>query len=66
MRSATLVLEDGSVFRGEGFGAAIGAATAMDVPLLTTLSAATAAVAAIRAVKQNELRFWSLQAHFER
>jgi len=46
-------------------GAAIrAAATAMDVPLLTTLSAATAAVSAIRAVKQKEIRYRSLQAHF--
>jgi carbamoyl-phosphate synthase large subunit len=46
-------------------GAAIrAAATTMDVPLLTTLSAATAAVAAIRAVKQKDLRYRSLQAHF--
>ncbi len=42
------------------------AATAMDVPLLTTLSAATAAVSAIRAAKQKELRYRSLQAHFGR
>jgi carbamoyl-phosphate synthase large subunit len=42
------------------------AATAMDVPLLTTLSAATAAVSAIRAVRQKELRYRSLQAHFGR
>jgi carbamoyl-phosphate synthase large subunit len=42
------------------------AATAIDVPLLTTLSAAAAAVSAVRAVKQKELRYRSLQAHFER
>jgi carbamoyl-phosphate synthase large subunit len=42
------------------------AATAMDVPLLTTLSAATAAVSAIRATTQKELRYRSLQAHFGR
>jgi carbamoyl-phosphate synthase large subunit len=48
-------------------GAAIrAAATTMDVPLLTTLSAATAAVAAIRAVKQKDLRYRSLQSHFGR
>jgi carbamoyl-phosphate synthase large subunit len=40
------------------------AATLMDVPLLTTLSAAAAAVAAIRALKQKELRYRSLQEHF--
>ena len=42
------------------------AATTMDVPLLTTLSAATAAVSAIRAAKQKELRYRRLQAHFGR
>jgi carbamoyl-phosphate synthase large subunit len=39
------------------------AATAMDIPLLTTLSAAAAAVAAIRALRQKELRCRSLQIH---
>jgi carbamoyl-phosphate synthase large subunit len=41
------------------------AATLMDVPLLTTLSATAAAVSAIRAVRQNELRYRSLQTHFK-
>ncbi len=41
------------------------AAVAMNVPLLTTLSAASAAVAAIRALGQNELRYKSLQEHFK-
>jgi len=36
----------------------------MNVPLLTTLSAASAAVAAIKALRQNELRYRSLQSHF--
>lgn len=40
------------------------AATAMDVPLLTTLSAAAAAVAAIRALRKKDFRYRSLQAHF--
>jgi carbamoyl-phosphate synthase large subunit len=40
------------------------AATLMGVPLLTTLSAGAAAVAAIRALRQKELRYRSLQAHF--
>jgi len=40
------------------------AAIMMNVPLLTTLSAASAAVAAIRALRQNELRYRSLQSHF--
>jgi len=39
------------------------AAIAMDIPLLTTLSAATAAVAAMRAAGQQHLRYRSLQAH---
>jgi carbamoyl-phosphate synthase large subunit len=43
------------------------AATAMDVPLLlTTLSAAAAAVAAIRALREEDFRYRSLQAHFDR
>jgi carbamoyl-phosphate synthase large subunit len=41
------------------------AAIAMNVPLLTTLSAAAAAVSAIRAMRQNELRYRSLQKHYE-
>jgi carbamoyl-phosphate synthase large subunit len=40
------------------------AAIAMNVPLLTTLSAASAAVSAIRALSQNELKYRSLQSHF--
>jgi carbamoyl-phosphate synthase large subunit len=40
------------------------AAIAMDIPLLTTLSAAAAAVAAIQAVRQKELKYRSLQSHF--
>ena len=40
------------------------AATAMNVPLLTTLSAAAAAVAAIRALRERDFRYRSLQAHF--
>ncbi|PWH17040.1 MAG: carbamoyl phosphate synthase large subunit [Anaerolineae bacterium] len=42
------------------------AAVAMNVPLLTTLSAASAAVAAIRTLRQNELRYRSLQEHFSK
>ncbi len=40
------------------------AALAMDVPLLTTLSAAAAAVAGIRALRARALKYRSLQAHF--
>jgi carbamoylphosphate synthase large subunit len=40
------------------------AATAMNVPLLTTLSAAAAAVAAIRALCEKDFRYRSLQAHY--
>ena len=40
------------------------AATLMDVPLLTTLSAAAAAVAAIQAMNKNELPYRSLQDHY--
>jgi len=40
------------------------AAIAMNVPLLTTLSAAAAAVSAIQALKKNELHYRSLQSHF--
>ena len=40
------------------------AAIAMNVPLLTTLSAAMAAVSAIQALSKNELRYRSLQRHF--
>ena len=41
------------------------AAIAMNVPLLTTLSAAMAAVSAIQALGKKELRYQSLQSHFE-
>lgn len=40
------------------------AAIAMNVPLLTTLSAATAAVAAIQALSKKDLKYRSLQSHF--
>lgn len=40
------------------------AATRMNVPLLTTLSAAAAAVAAIQALRQKALSYRSLQAHY--
>jgi carbamoyl-phosphate synthase large subunit len=40
------------------------AATRMSVPLLTTLSAAAAAVAAIQALRQKELSYRSLQVHY--
>ncbi len=40
------------------------AATRMNIPLLTTLSAAAAAVAAIQALRQKELSYRSLQAHY--
>ena len=42
------------------------AAIAMNVPLLTTLSAAMAAVSAIQAMSKKELRYRSLQSHFQR
>jgi carbamoyl-phosphate synthase large subunit len=46
-------------------GAAIrSAAIAMNIPLLTTLSAARAAVSAIQAMSKKELRYRSLQSHF--
>jgi carbamoyl-phosphate synthase large subunit len=46
-------------------GAAIrSAAIAMNVPLLTTLSAAMAAVSAIQAMRKKELKYKSLQSHF--
>lgn len=41
------------------------AATQMDVPMMTTLSAATAAVAAIRALDKKELNYRSLQEHYK-
>ncbi len=40
------------------------AAIAMNVPLLTTLSAAMAAVSAIQALRRKELKYRSLQSHF--
>jgi len=40
------------------------AAIAMNVPLLTTLTAAMAAVSAIRALGKKELKYRSLQSHF--
>ncbi|MFZ6027753.1 MAG: carbamoyl-phosphate synthase large subunit [Chloroflexota bacterium] len=42
------------------------AATLMEVPLLTTLSAAAAAAAAIRALKQKDFSYRSLQEHYRR
>jgi carbamoyl-phosphate synthase large subunit len=39
-------------------------ATRMEIPLITTLSAAQAAVAGIRAVRQKELSVRSLQEHY--
>jgi carbamoyl-phosphate synthase large subunit len=41
------------------------AAIAMNVPLLTTLSAARAAVSAIQAMRKKDLRYRSLQSHFQ-
>jgi carbamoyl-phosphate synthase large subunit len=41
------------------------AAIAMKVPLLTTLSAAMAAVSAIQAMSKKELKYKSLQSHFK-
>ena len=41
-------------------------ATRMEIPLITTLSAAQAAVNGIRAVYQQELRVRSLQEHYQR
>ena len=40
------------------------AATQMNILLITTLSAASAAVAGIRALKEKELKYRSLQAHY--
>jgi len=46
-------------------GAAIrAAAVERNIPILTTLSAAAAAVAAIRSLRQKELKYRSLQDHF--
>lgn len=39
------------------------AAIAMDIPLVTTLSGAAAAVAAIQALRQKQLKYRSLQTH---
>jgi carbamoyl-phosphate synthase large subunit len=41
------------------------AATVMNVPLLTTLSAAAAAVVGIRAMREKGLKYRSLQEHFK-
>jgi carbamoyl-phosphate synthase large subunit len=41
------------------------AATVMDVPLLTTLSAAAAAVVGIRGIRERALTYRSLQDHFQ-
>jgi carbamoyl-phosphate synthase large subunit len=40
------------------------AATVMNVPLLTTLSAAAAAVVGIHAMREKTLSYRSLQTHF--
>jgi carbamoyl-phosphate synthase large subunit len=42
------------------------AAINLDIPLLTTLSAASAAVSGIRALKQHALRYRSIQDHFSK
>jgi carbamoyl-phosphate synthase large subunit len=42
------------------------AAVQMGVPYMTTLSAAAAAVAGIRALREKGLRYRSLQAHYGR
>ena len=42
------------------------AATLMNVPLLTTLSAGMAAVNAIQALRQKDLKYRSLQVHFNK
>jgi carbamoyl-phosphate synthase large subunit len=42
------------------------AAVAMDVPLLSTLSAAAAAVVGIRALRAKTLKYRCLQEHFEK
>jgi carbamoyl-phosphate synthase large subunit len=47
---------DGAEIRSAGI--------AMNVPLLTTLSAAAAAVSAIQALKKKQLRYRSLQQHY--
>ncbi len=59
-----LILNTPLGFRAHSDGADIrAAATLMNVPLLTTLSAAMAAVNAIQALRQKELRYRSLQQH---
>jgi len=40
------------------------AAFNQNIPILTTLSAAAAAVAAIRSLRQKELKYRSLQVHY--
>lgn len=40
------------------------AAVCHRVPLVTTLSAAAAAVGAIRALQEKKLKVWSLQEHY--
>jgi carbamoyl-phosphate synthase large subunit len=63
--SVQLVLNTPLGPRAHSDGAEIrAAATAMGVPLLTTLSAAAAAVAAIQALRQKDLQYRSLQEHF--
>jgi carbamoyl-phosphate synthase large subunit len=42
------------------------AAIQMNLPLLTTLSAASAAVVGIRALREQELTYQSLQDHYGR
>ena len=42
------------------------AATLMNAPLLTTLSAGIAAVAGIRALKEKDLKYRSMQEHYAR
>ncbi len=59
-----LILNTPLGFRAHSDGADIrAAATLMNIPLLTTLSAAMAAVNAIQALRQKELRYRSLQQH---
>ncbi len=59
-----LILNTPLGFRAHSDGADIrSAATIMNVPLLTTLSAAMAAVNAIQALRKKELRYRSLQQH---
>ncbi|MFN3741194.1 MAG: carbamoyl-phosphate synthase large subunit [Anaerolineales bacterium] len=61
-----LILNTPLGFRAHSDGADIrAAATMMNIPLLTTLSAAMAAVNAIQALRQKELRYRSLQQHYK-